>query len=166
MRVTTLVLLRHAKAARPDDGPDFDRPLTTRGHGDAAAAGAWLRRKQYIPDVVLCSPARRTRQTWHAVAVALADAARPEVTYRAEIYESGAPGVLALLHDLGEHAGTVLLVGHNPTVSDMSALLAPAAVEEGGLRTSGIAVHRPRVPWARLGAGDAVLVEQHTPRAG
>ena len=69
----TLVLLRHAKAeAAGSDAPDdAERPLTARGHADAAAAGAWLARHGLLPDVVICSPARRTRQTWHGVALGM-----------------------------------------------------------------------------------------------
>lgn len=164
MTERTLVLLRHAKAARAAEVPDIDRPLTPRGHADAAAAGAWLLRREVLPDVVLCSPARRTRQTWHAVAVALAEAAQPAVTYRGEVYHTDARTVLGLVREVDDDATTVLLIGHNPTISDVSALLAPSCDGDAGLRTAGIAVHRARVPWSRLGAGDAALVAQYTAR--
>ncbi|OZV80042.1 hypothetical protein CA850_15085 [Micromonospora echinospora] len=62
----TLVLLRHGKAERPEGIADWERALTERGHADAVAAGAWLARHGFRPDVVVCSPARRTRQTWQA----------------------------------------------------------------------------------------------------
>ena len=70
----TLVILRHAKAANPEGVADPDRPLTSRGHADAAAAGAWLAHRDLQPDLVLCSSARRTRETWHGVALALSTA--------------------------------------------------------------------------------------------
>jgi phosphohistidine phosphatase len=64
MTVRTLILLRHAKAADPDDyATDIERPLTARGHRDATAAGEWLRAQDLAPDAVLCSPAVRTRET-------------------------------------------------------------------------------------------------------
>jgi phosphohistidine phosphatase len=81
----TLVLLRHAKADRPNGVPDVDRPLTERGHADSALAGAWLVKHGYVPDLVLASPSRRTRQTWHSVAVALANAGSPTVRYERDI---------------------------------------------------------------------------------
>src|SRR5262249_13960879 len=68
----TLVILRHAKAEAPNRAADLERSLTERGHADAGAAGAWLVARGYLPNLVICSPARRTRQTWHGVAVALA----------------------------------------------------------------------------------------------
>src|SRR4051812_21010657 len=82
----TLVLLRHAKAEHPAEGSDFDRRLTTRGLADATAAGAWLASSQLSPDLVLCSPATRTRETWSSVSAALA---RPEVRFEQSLYEGG-----------------------------------------------------------------------------
>jgi phosphohistidine phosphatase len=58
-----LILLRHAKSDWPDV-PDRDRPLAKRGRRDAPRIGRWLHDHGYLPDVVICSPARRTEQTW------------------------------------------------------------------------------------------------------
>src|SRR5436309_742741 len=111
-----LVILRHAKADRPGGLADLDRPLTERGHADSAAAGAWLAARGYRPDVVLCSPSKRTRQTWHGVAVALSDPA-PVVHYEPALYESGAGEILGLVQAIEPEFGTALVIGHNPTVS-------------------------------------------------
>lgn len=159
----TLVILRHAKADRPGGVSDFDRPLTERGHADAAAAGRWLVSRGYAPDLVLCSPARRTRQTWHGVALALDRA--PTVRYERELYESGSAQLVALLTSLEPEPATVLLVGHNPTVSLLSQQLGGGSGDSDGLRTSGIAVHRVAADWADLRAGTAPLVATHTARA-
>jgi len=145
----TLVLLRHAKADRPNGVPDVDRPLTERGHADAAAAGAWLVTHGYLPDLVLCSPSRRTRQTWHSVAVALANAGSPHVRYERVIYDGSAQDMLALLQSLDDE-GSVMLVGHNPTISQLSELLDPSSFDSDGLRTAGIAVHSAEGEWAKL----------------
>ncbi|WP_434742325.1 SixA phosphatase family protein [Micromonospora sp. SH-82] len=68
-RNRTLVLLRHAKAETPgEEILDVDRPLVARGRAAAVAVGTWLDRYGLRPDVVLCSPALRTRQTWAGVA--------------------------------------------------------------------------------------------------
>ena len=93
----TLVILRHAKADRPAGVADADRPLTQRGHADAAAAGAWLAARGYRPRLVLCSPSKRTRQTWRGVAVALTDPDTPEVHYDQVLYHGGAEDLLDLL---------------------------------------------------------------------
>jgi phosphohistidine phosphatase len=162
----TLVILRHAKAERPSGVADVDRPLTERGHADAAAAGVWLVSRGYAPDLVLCSPAKRTRQTWHGVAMALTGAGAPEVRYERALYADGVTKVLKLLRSVPDEAGTVLLIGHNPTVSMMSALLdRSGAGDSDGLRTSGIAVHELDGGWSDYAPGAAALVATGTARA-
>jgi phosphohistidine phosphatase len=160
-----LVILRHAKAERPAGVADEDRPLTQRGHADAAAAGAWLDARGYRPDLVLCSPSKRTRQTWRGVAVALASGAEPEVRYDAELYYGSAAEALALVREIPAEVGTILLVGHNPGVSLLSALLDHAGRDGDGLRTCGIAVHRRKGAWADFGPGAAPVTETETARA-
>lgn len=175
MTARTLVLLRHAKAERSATRPDIDRRLTDRGHADAAAAGAWLATHGYVPDLVICSPTKRTRQTWHGIAVALgkaapgkvalADVSPPRVSYEPMAYVGGAADLLALAQGAGA-VGIVLLVGHNPSVSQLSMLLDPNGGRDGdGLRTCGIAVHEVPGSWADLAPAQAPRVAWHTARA-
>jgi phosphohistidine phosphatase len=166
----TLVILRHAKSEQSSTVPDVDRSLTDRGHADAGAAGAWLARTGYLPDAVLCSPARRTRQTWHDVAMALVDAASrpagPEVSYERAIYDGDVDDLVALVRGLGPGVGTALLVGHNPVLSDLSAALDPSArADSDGLRTAGVAVHVLDGDWAQAGPGAMRRVDSATARA-
>ncbi|MGS2614030.1 SixA phosphatase family protein [Micromonospora sp. LZ34] len=169
----TLVLLRHSKAEPPDeDGPDVNRPLSARGRADAAAAGAWLARHGLLPDVVICSAARRTRQTWHQVAMGMTGTPpeggpagpAPAVHYEADAYEAQPEDLLALVRRVDPAARTVLLVAHNPGVSLFSALLDPVRAEQDGLRTSDLVVHRTGAPWAELGRGSAAIADRHTAR--
>jgi phosphohistidine phosphatase len=160
--VPTLVLLRHAKAGNPEGVPDVNRPLTQRGHADAAAAGAWLDQRGYTPDVVICSPARRTRQTWHGVALSLPVEAN--VSYPDEAYLADADDLLELVCASGA-AGTVLLIGHNPAMSALSSRLDPDRADPEGLRTCGLAVHESSQPWAQWREADAALTATHTARA-
>jgi phosphohistidine phosphatase len=160
----TLVLLRHAKADRPNGVADIDRPLTVRGHADSAAAGAWLAKQGYAPDVVLCSPSKRTRQTWHSVAVALALAAPPVLRYERELYDGGADDLLKAIQTADPAARVVLVIGHNPSVSVLSELLDPdSELDSDGLRTCGIAIHGVSGPWSDLKT--AGLATVHTARA-
>lgn len=171
MSVRTLVLLRHAKAETPGDLPDFDRPLTAKGRADADAAGAWLADERLHPRLVICSPAARTRQTWHGVAIALAQvtpgAGSPEVHYAPELYDGGRTEVVDLLRAVPEAVRTVMIVGHNPTMSDVSALLRPYEKGVPGLemRTAGLAVHRAEGPWSSTEPGSMPHVLGHTARA-
>lgn len=164
MTERTLVLLRHAKAERPAGVHDIDRPLTARGHADAAAVGAWLRRHQLLPDEIICSPSKRTRQTWHGVALALGTSGSA-VRYEEAVYSGGSRDLLKFIRSAADSSGTVLLIGHNPSVTDLSALLDPAASRDSdGLRTSGIAVHRFEGAWSECAPGSAPLTATHTAR--
>ncbi|TDC28969.1 histidine phosphatase family protein, partial [Micromonospora sp. KC213] len=168
-----LVLLRHAKAENPGAVADVDRRLTARGHADAAAAGAWLARHALLPDVVLCSPARRTRQTWHDVALGMTGSppeggpagTTPVVRYEAAAYEARPEDLLDLVRSVDPAAATVLLVAHNPGISLLSALLDPERADPDGLRTTDLVVHRPAVPWCELAPEAAEIVHRHTARS-
>ncbi|WP_326561984.1 SixA phosphatase family protein [Micromonospora sp. NBC_01796] len=171
-----VVLLRHAKAERPARIADFDRPLTARGYADAGAAGAWLAHGGHLPSVVICSPARRTRQTWHGVALAMAEAPAatvggeagggPVVSYEPDVYEGDARELLDLIRKVDPAAGVVLLIGHNPSISGLSRLLDPVSADPDGLRTSGISVHRLAVPeWAELRPSRGPVEAAHTARS-
>lgn len=163
MTTRTLVILRHAKAQNPVGVKDMDRPLTSRGRADAAAAGAWLSHRGYEPDLVLCSPSQRTRETWHGVASALASA--PVVRYDKQIYEASAEDLLDLVAEVEDDVATVLLIGHNPGLSQLSELLDSAHVDPEGLRTAGVAVHTWDGSWVDCGPRTAALRAAHTARA-
>ncbi|MFI2648706.1 MULTISPECIES: histidine phosphatase family protein [Micromonospora] len=168
----TLVLLRHAKAEQSPEGPDEERPLTARGHADAAAAGAWLARHALLPDVVLCSTTRRTRQTWHGVALGATGSPPeggptgpvPAVRYEPAAYEAHPDGLLELVRGVDPEARYVLLIAHNPGISLLSALLDPERADPDGLRTTDLVVHRPTTRWAELGPGGAPITSRHTAR--
>jgi phosphohistidine phosphatase len=171
MTERTLVLLRHAKAETPGAELDFDRKLTVKGETDADAAGAWLADERLRPDLVLCSPAARTRQTWHGAAVALEQAhpgnGSPEVRYEKGLYFGGRTEVFDLLKTVPDTIRTVLVVGHNPTMSEVSVLLVPDDQYDGReveLRTAGLAVHRTERPWSATEPGSMRLVDRHTAR--
>lgn len=163
----TLILLRHAKAERGAQFADFDRPLTPRGRADAGAAGRWLARHDLRPDRVISSPARRTRQTWEAVAVGFADADgyEPVVRYEPELYHGTARDLLKLVREVPPETATLLVVGHNPIVSEASGLLDPAPGEAEWMRTCGLAVHHLAAGWAEVRPYGVPLDRRHTARA-
>lgn len=161
--------MRHAKAEQSAVLADIDRPLTDRGRADATAAGAWLAGAEIAPDYVLCSPSIRTRETWHRVAIGLADHAgaadtvSPTVVYQRDLYYSGLSASLDLIRQAPAEVRTILLIGHNPTVSALSSRLDETAARESSeLATSGIAVHTVSTQWA--GCVAATLRGNHTAR--
>ena len=119
----TLVLFRHAKSAWPDV-PDHDRPLARRGIRAAPVMGRWLREAGLVPGQVLCSTARRARETWQFAQAGLA--ASPPVTIDVRIYAAAPAALLALIREAPPATGTLLLIGHNPAIEDLARLLAAA----------------------------------------
>lgn len=156
--MTTLVLLRHAKSAWPDGVGDEQRPLAERGRRDAPAAGRWLREHVRV-DLVVCSPAVRTRQTWRLVSAEL-DVA-PEFQLDDRIYDATAAELVAVVRELPPSAATVLVIGHNPGLSELVHVLGGTPVE---LKTSAVAVLRGDVEWADVEPGSFPFVACETPR--
>jgi phosphohistidine phosphatase len=143
-----LVLLRHAKSEWPDGVPDHERPLAKRGRRDAPAVGRWLRRNGYQPDQVVCSDARRTRETWELVAGKLGT--EPAVTFEPRAYAASAMTLLYLARELSPEVRTALLIGHNPGVSEFASSLAGTSRAGISFPTAGVAVLEFDGDWADL----------------
>jgi phosphohistidine phosphatase len=164
----TLVLLRHAKAVPPETMPDPDRPLADRGRADAAAAGRHLVAQGIEADLVLCSPATRTRQTWKYAAEAGATAA--DVWYDRRIYNADSDELLDVIHEAPAEARTVILVGHAPGVpwlADELALDGTSPERQELTRkypTSGLTILHHTARWSDLSADDCDLVSYVVPR--
>lgn len=123
-RVLKLMLLRHAKSSWGDPGlEDRDRPLNTRGKSAAQAMGRVMRHRGLLPDLVLCSPARRAKDTWSIAAGELKTA--PKVAFEEDVYDFGNGGKLVeLIRTKGGKARSLLLVGHNPSMERLAQRLA------------------------------------------
>jgi phosphohistidine phosphatase len=116
----TLILLRHAHAEPASaEQSDLDRALSAEGLAEAEAAGRWLVEQELTPDRVLCSPARRTRETLEAV---LRSVGYVEQRLADSAYEATA-GTLAELADEHRDVQRLMLVGHNPGLERLAALL-------------------------------------------
>lgn len=116
-----LLLLRHAEAmAAGPDGRDIERPLSVHGDAQARAAGAWLAGQDALPDAVLCSPARRAQMTADAIDRSLH---MPSPQFLPAIYQATPGELLTLVENRAADAGRVLLVGHNPGLEQLLALL-------------------------------------------
>lgn len=152
----TVVLLRHAHAEADAGGGDFERPLSARGRADAKRAGEHIAATGMAFARVLCSPARRARETL--------DVALPGVAATAEerIYEA-LPGTLAALIDAGPFP--VLLIGHNPGLEQLVAFLVDGHSDAPrGLPTAGV-VQLAIPDGSELGPGVATVREFWSPSA-
>ena len=133
-----LILLRHAHAASANPGQaDLDRPLSPEGLAEAEAAGRWLAENGLVPDCVLCSPARRTRETLEAV---LGVIGYIDQRLEPSIYDATA-GALVALADTHCDSERLLIVGHNPGLERLVALLhSGQSGDYRGMPPGGIAV--------------------------
>ncbi|MBD0325317.1 MAG: histidine phosphatase family protein [Pyrinomonadaceae bacterium] len=114
----TLFLLRHAKSSWQDASlPDFERPLNKRGRRAAPLIGKFMRREKLRPQLILCSPAERARQT--IALVEEAAALKAELRYDERIYEATAARLRAVVAEIDEEASGALLVGHNPGMEEL-----------------------------------------------
>lgn len=112
-----LILVRHAKAVEEDTGGDHGRPLNPRGHTDAEGLGRWLHKEKLMPEQVFCSTATRTRETLAALGDNL-----PTIL-RDKMYLASAGELLAQLQNADDAVRTLMLVGHNPGMHGLLALL-------------------------------------------
>ena len=115
----TLILWRHAKSAWDDANlQDYDRPLAPRGLRAAPLMARWIQKNCPGPDAIICSPARRARQTLQAYLSVTEDASLT-VRLLPIIYEATP---VAIINEVKEckDAKTVLLVGHNPSLQDLA----------------------------------------------
>jgi phosphohistidine phosphatase len=170
--VRRLLFLRHAKAepGAPDQ-EDHDRALTERGRADAAAMARHLGQQGYVPSRILCSSARRTRQTIEPVLAALAVPA----AYLETLYLAPPGRILALARDADDADAALMIVGHNPGLEQCAALLAREPVKrreqhrhdvmEEKFPTAALAVIDFNIPaWKLLSPGAGKLVDFVRPR--
>ena len=163
--------MRHAKSAWPEDVPDHERPLAPRGRRDAPAAGGWMREAGYVPDRVLCSTARRARETWQLAEEKLG--AHPETVFESRVYGAPSAELLDLARETPAQVGTLLIVGHDPAMRGLTLELAseqPSDAEAEALGrvrtkypTAAIAVLSFSAGWAALSPGQAHLAKFAVP---
>lgn len=147
-----LIVLRHAKSDWSDGLPDHERPLAPRGLRDAPRLGRWLTEQGHVPELVVCSTARRTRETWQHVSGELP--APPPVEYDDDLYGADVPELLNAARRTSLEVTTLALVGHEPGVSDVTLHLAGLGEEtrqvQAKFPTGAAAVLATTDPWDAL----------------
>ena len=176
MPMRQLLLLRHAKSSWDAKGvSDQDRPLSPRGRRAVALMRGAMLDLGLAPDIVLVSPARRTRETLEALQPW--DEA-PLIEPTAKLYLATAPQLLEVLREMPETARSVLLIVHNPGLHDLSLRLvggrdAPARTPASdrartrlaeGYPTGALAEFGIAGSWAQLDTGSGQLIRFLRPR--
>lgn len=116
-----LFLLRHAMAVNELSDGDQGRALAPKGKEDAEALGDYMKHHDFTPDLVLCSPARRTRETLEGVQTHL-DA--DNVKTIDILYSGGAGDYLYEIQQCDDKYDNILIVAHNPSIYELARLLA------------------------------------------
>lgn len=154
----TLILLRHAKSSWKDLSlRDFDRPLNKRGKRDAPFMAQKFKEKGYQPELILASPALRTKLTAEAFKQALGTTWAGSLKYESRIYEGHDHTLLELIKRQPDEVQTLLLVGHNPGLTNLSNFFSSKYIEN--VPTTGMAGFRLAIDhWQHLSAELASLI--------
>ena len=132
-----LILLRHAKSDwHSGVAGDFARPLAPRGRKEAPRIGHWMQRNGIIPDLSVCSPATRTRETLAAVNDKLGVV---HIVYEDALYGASLRALLGLVEEYSRDCNNLMLTGHNPGMDELLRCLSrarPPLTETGKLMTT------------------------------
>lgn len=119
-----LLLLRHAKSDYPAGVSDHERPLAPRGQRDAPRMGREIARRGLLPDHVIASTARRTRETLGLLEGSLG---QHTLHFERAIYEAPSEAILRVIRAVAPEVRTLMIVGHNPGLEQVAAFLTRGA---------------------------------------
>jgi phosphohistidine phosphatase len=165
-----LFVLRHAKSSWEDPGMgDHERPLAPRGHRAVKVLKQYMEGNRITPGQVLCSPARRTRETLEGIEPG------GEWLIEPELYDASCDGVLERLRRVPDEVESVMVVGHNPAMQMLVLRLcggggpagdgSPLAQVQRKFPTGGLATLTFEGSWSELGPGGARLEAFVRPKA-
>lgn len=133
----TVILLRHAKSSWDNVNlADHERPLNKRGNKDAPKVGSILA-ESFQPDLVLCSSSKRTRETYEHMKEFLPPHQFNETR---ELYHASAGDILDIIKSCNDQYGTVLIIAHNPGITDAFYRLCNVRIDN--VPTAGVGVIR------------------------
>ena len=158
----TILLFRHGKSDwYADYSHDHERPLARRGRRAARAMGEWLKQTGPLPDHIFCSTAVRTRQTYKLAAQAGSWAATVE--YEAALYGAGLMELLDSIHGASDEHSVLMLIGHQPTWSEATAMLSRSPIMHFPTATMA-RVDVPVDTWLNVEYGSGTLAWLQTPK--
>lgn len=159
-----LYLMRHAKSSWSfDDLSDEQRPLNDRGRDDAPRMGQALAKRDIKLDLLVSSTAVRALTTAALVAKEI-DYNHEQIRVLPGIYEASLDMLLSVIHELPDEADSVLLVGHNPTITDVVNHLAPSPLSEDMATAAIASLHFQTEHWADVSKANAELYFFDRPR--
>lgn len=160
-----LIIIRHAKSDWDHPGlTDFERPLNKRGRLSAPFMGEFLKSNKPMPDQIICSAAKRTRETCELLTHGMGIREEVSIAFKKEIYGADVSDLLEVVNKIGDDIEVTFLIGHNPGVSDVTHYLtnddnAPS------FTTCGVAhITFDTDSWAEVSAGTGTFIDYHYPR--
>ncbi len=150
-----LILIRHAKSSWKDPHlSDYDRPLNKRGKRDVSFMAKLLAQKNIAPDILISSPAQRTKQT--ALEFVLKLGYKEEgIVWDKNLYLASAFKILSIILNLDEKIKCAIIVGHNPGLTDIQNYLCKNEVDN--IPTCGIVCMNTNKNWKNVGKKDFEL---------
>jgi len=162
-----LLLLRHAKSSHKDTSlVDFERPLAKRGRKDCRRMAKWLKSEGLIPDLIISSPAERTRQTTERICKQI-DYPLENVQWEDSVYDATTRTLLKLLTDVPEEIETVMIVGHHEGLTGLILRMSAWAdipAEPKLIPTGAVAWLNIKGPWVGVKKCQAQLKSITRPR--
>jgi phosphohistidine phosphatase len=117
--VQTLMILRHAKAVPWGSTPDdFSRPLNDLGIAHAGAVADWMEESLHAPEMILCSPSQRTRETLAPIVESTRELEKV-TRFLPQLYGATLATLVNVLDHAFAEADSVLVVGHNPALEHL-----------------------------------------------
>lgn len=145
----TLYLARHAKSFWGDQSiPDFDRPLNKRGKRDAPFMGNVLKEKKVKPDLIISSPAKRTKKTALEIAAKL-KYPESKIIYNEELYEASSNTILKVIKKIDDKIESVMIFGHNPGLTMLNNQISDFYIDN--IPTCGIVALQLDKKWSEIG---------------
>jgi phosphohistidine phosphatase len=161
--VKQLILFRHAKSSWDNDVGDVDRELAGRGERDAPRMGKRLKARHAHPDLIVSSHAARAQRTAELVAKALG-IKRKEIRIERALYMASPDDILGVVAAQDDSLSCVLLVGHNPGLTELVNRLLPDLGLDN-LPTSGaVAIDLATTSWRNAATTGAKLAYYDYPK--
>ncbi len=166
--------MRHAKSSWDDPVlDDFDRPLGARGRKAARRMGGYIERNGLVPDLVMCSAARRVRETWKLARESIDGEIRSSATRG--LYLASSDRLLRAVRRVPDGVGRLLVIAHNPGIQELAIRLdadaddgragGPSDEMRAKFPTAALAVLSVDArSWSEVARGRARLVDFVVPR--
>lgn len=153
----TLYLVRHAKSDWNTGNTDFDRPLNKRGRRDAPEMGRRLKDKDPLPEIIVCSPAKRATETHERLGLEI------KTAFDERIYEATTGDLLDIVQSLDDKYASAMLVGHNPAMTWLASQLSGVRIDN--MPTCAVAaIEIDSEHWKKAGSRPARLLDLDYPK--